>query len=79
MPPVILVQLHALVGDLNTVHPTDNPNTPAYIAALKMQGEQAPNPQFPREVIPLLLEAKYVDCDRTLHPTTPGTHIHWPI
>jgi exodeoxyribonuclease-3 len=65
-------QLHALVGDLNTVHPTDHPNVTAYIAVLKAKGEKAPNPQFPCEVIPLLLEAKYVDCYRSLHPTTPG-------
>jgi exodeoxyribonuclease III len=65
-------QLHALVGDLNTVHPTDHPNVTEYIAGLKAKGEQAPNPQFPREVIPLLLKAKYVDCYRTLHPITTG-------
>src|SRR5438552_3821553 len=65
-------QFHGLVGDLNTVHPTDHPNVTAYIAVLKAKGEKAPNPQFPREVIPLLLKAKYVDCYRILHPTTPG-------
>ena len=65
-------QLHALVGDLNTVYPTDHPNISAYIATLKAKGEQAPNPQFPCEVIPLLLEARYVDCYRTIHPTASG-------
>jgi exonuclease III len=64
--------LHALVGDLNTVHPSDHPNISAYIATLKAKGEQSPNPQFPREVIPLLLKAKYVDCYRTIHPTASG-------
>ena len=65
-------QLHALVGDLNTVHPEDHPNVSAYIAALREKGEKAPNPQFPREVIPFLLEAGYVDCYRALHPLTAG-------
>ncbi len=33
-------------------------------------GEHTLNPQFPREVITLLLEAGYIDCYRALHPMT---------
>ena len=63
-------QVQALIGDFNTIHPTDQPNVSAYIAVLQTRGEEAPAPQFPRKVIPLLLEAGYVDCYRALHPTT---------
>ncbi len=65
-------QPHILVGDLNTLHPTDQPNIPAYISILRQRGEHTLNPQFPREVIPLLLEAGYIDCYRALHPMTAG-------
>lgn len=65
-------QPHMLVGDLNTIHPTDQPNVSAYIASRRAKGENKPEPQFPRLVIPLLLEAGYVDCYRTLHPMTSG-------
>jgi exodeoxyribonuclease III len=64
-------QLQVLVGDFNTLHPTDHPDISAYVAVLKARGEAAPTPQFPRKVIPLLLEKGYVDCYRALHPTTP--------
>ena len=64
-------QSQVLVGDFNTLHPTDHPNVSAYVAVLKARGEEAPTPQFPRRVIPLLLEAGYVDCYRALHPFTP--------
>jgi endonuclease/exonuclease/phosphatase family metal-dependent hydrolase len=63
-------QAQVLVGDFNTLHPTDQPNVSAYVAVLKARGEGAPTPQFPRRVIPLLLEAGYVDCYRALHPFT---------
>ncbi len=63
---------HLLVGDLNTIHPTDQPNVSAYIASRREKAKNEPEPQFPRLVIPLLLEAGYVDCYRTLHPMTPG-------
>jgi exodeoxyribonuclease III len=69
-------QPHMLVGDLNTVHPADEPNLPEYLATLRERGEQAPHPQFPRQVIPFLLNAGYVDCYRALHPTTPGYTAH---
>jgi exonuclease III len=65
-------QLHAMVGDLNTIHPSDQPNTPMYITALRAKGVEAPDPRFPGKVIPFLLEAGYVDCYRALHPTTAG-------
>lgn len=63
-------QTQVLVGDFNTLHPTDHPNVSAYVAVLKARGERTPAPQFPRRVIPLLLEAGYVDCYRALHPFT---------
>lgn len=65
-------QPHILLGDLNTLHPTDQPDISAYISILRQRGEHTLNPQFPREVIPLLLEAGYIDCYRALHPTTAG-------
>ena len=61
-------QLQALVGDLNTIHPTDQPNGAAYRIVLRERGEEALQLHFPRQVIPLLLEAGYVDCYRALHP-----------
>jgi len=61
-------QLQALVGDLNTIHPTDQPNGAAYRTVLRERGEEALQLQFPRQVIPLLLETGYVDCYRALHP-----------
>jgi exodeoxyribonuclease III len=64
-------QSQVLVGDFNTLHPIDHPDVSAYVAALKARGEETPIPQFPRRVIPLLLEAGYVDCYRALHPFTP--------
>lgn len=60
--------LQVLAGDFNTIHPADRPNISAYVAVLKARDEKAPAPQFPRRVIPLLLQAGYVDCYRTLHP-----------
>ena len=63
---------HALVGDLNTIHPADRPNVSPYLAALRQRGEKVPNPQFPRQVIPLLLASGYVDCYQALHPGTSG-------
>jgi exodeoxyribonuclease III len=67
---------HILVGDLNTLHPTDQPDVSAAIATLKKWGEDKPVPQFPRQVIPMLLNAGYVDCYRTLHPGIPGYTSH---
>jgi exodeoxyribonuclease-3 len=64
------IQSQVLVGDLNTLHPADHANVAAYIEVLKARGEKTPAPQFPRLVIPLLLEAGYVDCYRTLHAST---------
>ena len=65
-------QPHILVGDLNTLHPADQPDIPAYLSILRQRGEHTLDPQFPREVIPLLLEAGYIDCYRALHPMTAG-------
>ena len=64
-------QSQVLAGDFNTIHPIDHPNISAYVEVLKARGEETPIPQFPRRVIPLLLEAGYVDCYRALHPFTP--------
>ena len=64
--------LQALVGDLNTIHPAAHPNVSAYMAELRQRGEQAPTPQFPHKVIPLLLASGYVDCYQALHPGTSG-------
>jgi exonuclease III len=47
-----------------------------YLATLRERGDDRLEPQFPRQVIPLLLEAGYVDCYRALHPTTPGYTSH---
>jgi exodeoxyribonuclease III len=66
------IKSQVLVGDLNTLHPADHANVAAYVEVLKARGEKTPAPQFPRMVIPLLLEAGYVDCYRTLHPFTPA-------
>jgi exodeoxyribonuclease III len=60
-------QLHLLVGDFNTVHPMDTPGSRSH--------SEGPVPDLAlssRSVIPLLLEASYVDCYRMLHPTKPG-------
>ena len=69
-------QPHILVGDLNTLHPSDQPDMLEYIATLKERGETMIKPQFPRQVIPLLLQAGYVDCYRALHPTIRGYTSH---
>ncbi len=73
-------QPHLLVGDFNTIHPADQPNALAYMATQKARGEEPRDLQFPRQVIPFLLQAGYVDCYRALHPTTPGytSHTDYP-
>jgi exodeoxyribonuclease-3 len=66
-------QPHLLVGDLNALHPTDKPNVSLYLATEPWEGEENMSEDLsPRQVIPLLLEAGYVDCYRVLHSTTPG-------
>lgn len=73
-------QPHVLVGDLNTVHPADIPNVPVDSATAIGEGKEKQNtPVFPRQVIPLLLKAGYIDCYRTLHPMTPGYTYPAPI
>lgn len=71
---------HVLMGDLNTVHPDDQVDASAYMATQRARGEEPRDPLFPRQVIPLLLHAGYVDCYRTLHPTTSGytSHTDYP-
>jgi exodeoxyribonuclease III len=66
-------QPHMLVGDLNAVHPADNPNFLVDAATSVGVGKEKQNISvFPRQVIPFLLEAGYIDCYRTLHPVTSG-------
>jgi exodeoxyribonuclease-3 len=66
-------QPHALVGDLNSLHPTDHPNLSAYLVTEpEERRENLQEDQLPRQVIPLLVEDGYVDCYRALHPTAPG-------
>lgn len=65
--------LHLLAGDLNTVHPLDTPGSGPrpedHVAGLALEA---------RLVIPLLLEAYYVDCYRVLHAQEPGYTIQAP-
>ena len=65
-------QPHLLVGDLNALHPTDQPNAAVYLATEPWeQGDDLHDVQM-RQAIPLLLAAGYIDCYRELHPTAPG-------
>jgi exodeoxyribonuclease-3 len=61
---------HLLVGDLNTVSPADPVGTPPATAEIKDRG--LGTSLLTRAVIPLLLEAGYIDCYRTRHPAEPG-------
>jgi exodeoxyribonuclease-3 len=67
---------HLLVGDLNTLHPSDRtglallPTGPGEQG--KHQAEVINEPAMPRLVIPHLLSAGYVDCYRRIHPIAPG-------
>ena len=55
------------------MHPADTPNVPVDAATSVGAGKEKQNgPVFPRQVIPLFLEAGYTDCYRILHPLTPG-------
>ena len=66
-------QPHVLVGDMNALHPTDHTNVAMNPHIEPGEKEEHPQePPFPRQSIPLLLKAGYVDCYRMLHPTTPG-------
>jgi endonuclease/exonuclease/phosphatase family metal-dependent hydrolase len=68
-------QPHLLSGDLNTIAPDDQPDLHNYAITLK-QRNQYHTPQFPRQVIALLLEAGYQDCYRNLHPGEQGYTSH---
>jgi exonuclease III len=61
---------HLLVGDLNTVSPADSVGTPPANAEVVDRGPGTS--LLTRAVIPLLLEAGYVDCYRRRHPAEPG-------
>jgi exodeoxyribonuclease III len=64
---------HLLVGDLNTLHPTDQPNISAYLASATWEKrKELSEDELPRQTIPFLLKAGYIDCYRALHPTAPG-------
>lgn len=65
-------QPHLLVGDLNALHPADQPNAPVYLATEPWeQGDDLHDVRL-RQAIPLLLAAGYVDCYRERYPTAPG-------
>jgi endonuclease/exonuclease/phosphatase family metal-dependent hydrolase len=65
-------QPHLLVGDLNALHPEDQPNASMYLATEPWEkGDDLDNVHI-RQAIPLLLSVGYVDCYRELHPATPG-------
>jgi exodeoxyribonuclease-3 len=61
---------HLLVGDLNTVSPADPVGTPPATAEVEDRGPGTS--LLTRAVIPLLLEAGYVDCYRVRHSAEPG-------
>jgi exodeoxyribonuclease III len=61
---------HLLVGDLNTISPADPTGTPP--AAAEVEDRRPGTSLLMRAVIPLLLEAGYVDCYRMQHPVEPG-------
>jgi exodeoxyribonuclease III len=65
-------QPHLLVGDLNALHPTDQPNTAMYLATEPWEQGDDLHDAYMRQAISLLLAAGYVDCYRELHPTAPG-------
>ncbi len=45
-------QMHALVGDLNNIHPADHPNVSVYITALRAKRVETPDPAFPARLFP---------------------------
>ncbi len=66
-------QPHALVGDFNSLHPTDEADLPLYLATAAEEGEENVSAEpVPRQAIPLVLKAGYTDCYRALHPAEPG-------
>jgi exodeoxyribonuclease-3 len=69
----LVEQPHALVGDFNSLHPTDETNLPLYLSTAAEEGEENLSAEaLPRQAIPLVLEAGYSDCYRALHPAEPG-------
>jgi exodeoxyribonuclease III len=65
-------QPHLLVGDLNALHPADQPNAAVYLATEPWEQGDDLHDVHLRQAIPLLLAAGYVDCYRERHPTAPG-------
>lgn len=65
-------QPHLLVGDLNALHPADQPNVSTYLATEPWEKGDDLGDVHLRQAIPLLLAAGYVDCYREVHPATPG-------
>lgn len=63
---------HVLMGDLNTLHPQDQPNTALYLTAKPEEhgGDWCDVRQ--RQALRPLLSAGYVDCYRAMQPTEPG-------
>jgi endonuclease/exonuclease/phosphatase family metal-dependent hydrolase len=62
---------HLLTGDFNAIHPADGV---AWARLPWKAADQytAAGYRIPRDAIPLLLRAGYVDCYRALHPEEPG-------
>jgi exodeoxyribonuclease III len=59
---------HVLLGDLNSIHPTDSVGTPP--TGVVKRGEALEGAARP--VIQRLVDAGYVDCYRLQHPASPG-------
>jgi len=65
---------HLLVGDFNALAPGDPVGTPP--DGVVPRGDALPGAS--RKVIDHLLESRYTDCFRQLHPTSPGfTYLSW--
>ncbi len=66
-------QPHMLMGDFNSLAPTDIPDIANHLITSPNKSEELMQEgQFVRDVIPVLLQAGYVDSYRTLHLSTPG-------
>ncbi len=65
-------QPHLLMGDLNSLHPQDQPDTAAYLTTEPAEkGDDLYDMQRRRALL-RLLSAGYVDCYRALYPTESG-------
>lgn len=62
-------QPHLLLGDLNSLHPQDQPDIAQYLAT---EPEEHLCDTTRRRALLRLLSAGYIDCYRALHPTEAG-------